>query len=92
MVLDEVSSVLDLRARQSEEVAFAGSQVLLTLLGTFETDAIFPGYVICRGGSVRVFLLLRNCFFLIFFIILLRIIFFLKFLEIPKILRSYSCQ
>jgi translation elongation factor EF-1alpha len=34
-----------------QQVYFAGDQVVLTLSGVFESDSVYPGNVICQGGS-----------------------------------------
>ncbi|KAL3125891.1 hypothetical protein niasHT_009420 [Heterodera trifolii] len=35
----------------NEKVFFAGDQITLSLVGLFESDSVFPGHVLCRGGK-----------------------------------------
>ena len=39
------------RTTPGNQAYFAGDQVVLSLSGCFEPDSIYPGNVLCRGGS-----------------------------------------
>lgn len=60
VVLDDASSTPpSLRVhqqQQSSNVAFAGDHVLLTVTGLFEPDSIYPGHLLCRGGTSVIYL------------------------------------
>lgn len=54
IVLDNISNNFSLSKTQQQQqsnIAFSGDYVLLTATGLFEPDSIYPGYVLCRGGS-----------------------------------------
>lgn len=48
--IDDTSAAGPPTAANLSEICFAGDQVLISLSGSFESDSISQGYVICRGG------------------------------------------